>query len=93
MEPDAALCPTKPVTPAKAGVQFRAGRAEKSSIWHADARPLDSGFRRNDGCVDNARKVTSTPSARDTERKTGFTDPCKSAVAAAAEPDGPSCIE
>jgi len=119
MEPDAALCQPHPSPRRKPGSSSARTRGRKFSIWCADARPLDSGFRRNDGCVDSAAEsdrhrahasacysaaittfsarvsAQSAPEhhARDAGRETGFTDPCKSAVAAAAEPDGPSCIE
>ena len=119
MEPDAALCQPHPSPRRKPGSSSARTRGRKFSIWCADARPLDSGFRRNDGCVDSAAEsdrhrahasacysaaittfsarvsAQSAPEhhARDAGRETGFTDPCKSAVAAAAEPDDPSCIE
>jgi hypothetical protein len=76
----------------------RGTRGKEDSLGHADARPLDSGFRRNDGCVDSVaesdlHRETHRPTTRSTAQKTSFTVPCKSASAAVAAPDDPSCIE
>jgi len=64
----------------------------------AIATSRHTGDSRNDGCVDSVaesdlHRETHRPTTRSTAQKTSFTVPCKSASAAVAAPDDPSCIE